>query len=477
MKRTIKILSLILSLTLLLLSASACADPPDNLPDNGGMTTPPADNGGTTTDTEDPSDTDTEKDPTDTETEKDPPPEENSAILADLNGDGTNDTITITYDNEEKSSATIKVINGKDQAELWSDTLALGSHKIGAYYLKVGKSGEPNELVFWNYILREDQLVFAGSIFDFDMYGMIDYRKNESKMFDVGPQASIESGNIPFGVIIDMINENIMADCLQYSAYLLLDNQKDALALSTKDNMLTPTALTFTLENFTSGGNDTLPDTPEPPADKTEMAIEAGYTVISTKNLSIPVWEKGATVNHTARLAALRKDNGEQALYLDVLAQDNTVMASITWKGYYQLLLTDEGQLILFRIAASPASQRGTVVYQYYELSDTQISGYDVIELETPQINLIPGKGKSLNFTLSSPTASELHFTDLMYGYRYALEDAMDDGQKVYLIADSYLEPKNPVLYSDTEKTPAPDFENKAIADKYTLDYAMGLYE
>lgn len=469
MKKTIKILSLIVSLTLLLLSASACADPPGKQPDDG-TTDPPASSDGNTTD---------EKDPTDAEL-----PVANDPILADLNGDGTDDTISITFDNEEKSSATIKVINGKDGTELLSDTLTVGSHshKIGAYYLKVGKSGEPNELVYWNYILPDDRLVFSGSVFHFGMDGKVEYRINEFKTFDIGQNASIESGNIPFGVIIDKLNENIMADCLQYNAYLLLDNQGDTLSVSTKDNMLTPTALTFTLEDFIkTNEGDTPPKDPDddmdpPSTENTEMAIEEGFRVIATQTLRIPVTEGKVKINRTARLAALQNDKGETALYLDVLGADNTLMASVTWKGYYQLFLTDDGTLILFRIAASPASQRGTAVCQLFTVSDTKISGYDVIELDTPQINLIPGEGTVLNFSYGSPAAEamyEAHFTDFFY----RLEDELGERGMAYMIADNYLDPTSPALYSDTDKVSVPNFEDKAIADKYTWGYAIGLFK
>ena len=83
-------------------------------------------------------------------------PKENKPILPDLNRDGTDDQILIAYDNEEKSVATIKVINGKDSTVLMSETVELNSGKSGAYYLKKSKNlaGEYNGydcLVFWSH--------------------------------------------------------------------------------------------------------------------------------------------------------------------------------------------------------------------------------------------------------------------------------------------------------------------------------------
>lgn len=73
--------------------------------------------------------------------------DETESILADLNHDGTDDKIIITYDDKQQSSATIQVINGADNSELMSDTLTLGGNKIGAYYMQLGKGNIRDSLV------------------------------------------------------------------------------------------------------------------------------------------------------------------------------------------------------------------------------------------------------------------------------------------------------------------------------------------
>ena len=217
--------------------------------------------------------------------------------------------------------------------------------------------------------------------------------------------------------------------------------------------------------------------TPEVPA-LPDMALEEGFSVVAEETLTLPVTEDGTKKNHTARVAALQNANGENALYLDVLNEDNTILSSITWKGYYQLFINSEGTLILMRLSASDTTQRGTALYQLYEVSDRKISGYDVITLEAPQINPVAGEGKSLNFSLERPSAEatyEQPFTDLMYGFRYTLENEMQAGREVYLLAECYLDPTSPTVYSDAQKAPLPNFEEESVADKYTWSYAKAL--
>ncbi len=46
------------------------------------------------------------------------------------------------------------------------------------------------------------------------------------------------------------INESIQASRSHYDGYLLLDNQRESILISTADNMLAPTDLLFELEDF-----------------------------------------------------------------------------------------------------------------------------------------------------------------------------------------------------------------------------------
>ena len=98
--------------------------------------------------------------------------EMNEPIRADLNRDGNEDDIVIIYGNEEKHTATIRVLNGKDGTELFADTLVTDANKTGAYYLQLGKDNEPDKLVYWDYsYLNDGRLAFAYSVFRFDSNG------------------------------------------------------------------------------------------------------------------------------------------------------------------------------------------------------------------------------------------------------------------------------------------------------------------
>ena len=232
-----------------------------------------------------------------------------------------------------------------------------------------------------------------------------------------------------------------------------------------------------------------LPDetiAPEAPKDDPnpgqipEMAIESGYTVTETTNFNILVTEDKVKTSRTAQVAVLQNESGENALYLDVLTEDGQVMTSITWKGYYQMFVREDGLIVLMRLWMSPVTQRCTGIYQFFDVSDSKLSGYDVVELEIPEINAVPGEGKTINFAVRSPSEAaryELTFTDFIYSYQAEFDEDTLDGKSIYLIADSYLNPDKPVVYSDTDKVEFPNLEDKEIADKYTWEYASALFE
>ncbi len=224
--------------SIIILTTTACVneiDPPTQTTDSTHDITTDITNG----ETEQPSETTTEQ------------VYEVNAILADLNHDGTDDKIVITYDDEQKSSATIQVINGKDNSELMSDTLMLGGDKIGAYYLQVGKDGFRDSLVSWHYEYLEDgKLYFYYSVFNYEPDGKITYSARGGDTFNVSNKGSAIRGGEAFLVMRKKIQENIEAERSHYTGYLLLDNRGDSILISTADNMLTPTELMFELEDF-----------------------------------------------------------------------------------------------------------------------------------------------------------------------------------------------------------------------------------
>jgi len=176
-------------------------------------------------------------------------PENREPILADLNNDGTPDQLFITFDDSEKVSATIRVLNGADASELMSESLSQVKANKGAFYLKLGKTGYLNELVYWSYQMRGDEeLIFRYSIFNFNAEGEIRYQEQEDYLFDF--KRGIASENMVFLTMREAINEHLSSSPFTHDAYLLLDNLGYELQYSTADHLLPAEKLTFTLHDF-----------------------------------------------------------------------------------------------------------------------------------------------------------------------------------------------------------------------------------
>ncbi len=230
---------ILLIITSILFFVTSCANPPEDLGSK---------------DTSADSETNTPPPDSDTEPSEEPPPDnsdEVTPILADLDNDGTDDEIQITYDDDTKSSATIKVINGKTSAEMMTDTLALNTNETGAYYLQIGKGVETDKLVFWSYsYLDGDRFSLKYTVFSYTADGNISYGDRSGKTFNIFEKAAVAAANNSFIVMRETLNELIMASRDHYDGYLLLDNQGDELKISTADNMLAPTYLEFELWDF-----------------------------------------------------------------------------------------------------------------------------------------------------------------------------------------------------------------------------------
>ena len=209
-----------------------------------------------------------------------------------------------------------------------------------------------------------------------------------------------------------------------------------------------------------------------------EMELEEGYFVISSEILTIPVTENKVKVERTARVAALRNASGENALYFDVLSADHQILSHMLWKGYYQLFIDTDGILILMQIQNYPSLQRGRAIRQCYVVSDTKLVDYDVVELDHPQIHAVAGESSAIDLIYGRPYLSEkneIPFLDFASRFREEIEPGMNEAREVYMLADGYLNPEEPRVYSNESKAPVPDFREKAIADKYTWAYVYDL--
>ena len=209
-----------------------------------------------------------------------------------------------------------------------------------------------------------------------------------------------------------------------------------------------------------------------------EMDIGEGYSVVDSQILRIPVTENKTKVERTARVAVLRNASGENALYFDVLSADNQILSYMRWRGYYQLYITDEGRLILMQIMSISDLQRGNASCTFYEVSDTKLAGYDVIELEAPQINALPQRGTSFEFVFGRPSDAiryETVFLNFVFEFRDELETEKSKGRDIRMLAECYFNADSPVVYSEEQKVPVPDFNDKTVAEKYEWMYVYDL--
>lgn len=221
-------------------------------------------------------------------------------------------------------------------------------------------------------------------------------------------------------------------------------------------------------DNGGSGGNTDvdikLPD----------MEIPEGYTVLSSKELTLPVTHKEQTTDHKARIAAIKHENGENALYLDVISKDNTVLLTKVWYGYYQLYISDTGLLSALNISASSALS-GSISFYSYHISDFKISSTGSTEqYDAPK--LIPSTGSNGgNQKFNLENAMQI---DLCKGnceiLLNKLRSEIKDNTSLFMIADCYLAPSDPKLYSPADKTPVPT--QQEIAAKYDFNYLLTLF-
>ena len=215
-------------------------------------------------------------------------------------------------------------------------------------------------------------------------------------------------------------------------------------------------------DNGGSGGNTDvdikLPD----------MEIPEGYNVLSSKELTLPVSKGGELTGHKARLAAIKKaENGLNALYLDILSNENTILTTKVWYGYYQLYLGENGMFTLLSLSANSQTQLANINYTYYDIS----YGQD----DSIQINkYLAGTRSSLSFNHTRP--KEANPDSGTYDFLIVKFQAIfEEGPTAHLLADCFFDPSAPKLYSDAEKQPVPDFKSSEIREKYSFENILKL--
>lgn len=248
--------------------------------------------------------------------------------------------------------------------------------------------------------------------------------------------------------------------------------QKKQSVQSTDTAATTPPAVTTTPVATTEQKPADLPDPTYP-----EWVTNERYDVVASAVTTVLVTEDGAKKEYPARIMILKNESKTPVMYFDVIASDNTVLCSDIWRGYCQMYMNNEGKLIVFRMIVR-GDGSGDVAVEYYEVSDQKMSGYNVIELDRPDINGVVGEGHSLSFSIGSVEAL-LMYSQLYKTLGFRLVDAIcqEKNKALYMIADCYIDPENPTAYSYGEKAPTPDFEDNTIMGKYEIEYVFGLYE
>lgn len=241
---TIKLLVVLLSIILLLSVVTACDNNSNNLPDDCETTESSTEKESVAQTTDITSESKTTS-----------PVIEDKPILADINHDGTEDKIFITCDNTQNDTVIIQICNGKDDTELYSDSLSLNSNKKGAYCLKIGKNNNLDQLVHWHYqYLPNDKLVLEYSVFSFEGNEIKESDAN-SYIFNLGNNATFASQNIVLSQMVAELHEHILSS-FSYNVKLLVDNRGEKLLMSSADNMLESQELTYTIESFINPTNE-----------------------------------------------------------------------------------------------------------------------------------------------------------------------------------------------------------------------------
>jgi hypothetical protein len=217
------------------------------------------------------------------------------------------------------------------------------------------------------------------------------------------------------------------------------------------------------------------------------MRIEEGYVVTSEQTFNMIGEEKKQEITVTARVATLKGENGDHALYFDILNEYGAIDDFKIWKGRCQLHINNEGELYLFRINTKNVLTSGSAEASIYSVSDivADQSGSEI--LDRAKIVKVPSSyDASLNFSLDRSAAIALyksHFIEFFDKYDHLLTVAAEELTEeekgkgyVYLIADSYSDAEKDVTYSPESKTPRIDLMINEVKDKFTVDHIIRLF-
>lgn len=216
------------------------------------------------------------------------------------------------------------------------------------------------------------------------------------------------------------------------------------------------------------------------------MKLDEGYSVTSEKAFKITGTEKKQKITLIARVATLKNESGEHALYLDILNDDGTVRDFKRWKGRCQLHINHKGVLYVFRInIQSDLKTNGLAHVLQYNISDIDSSSNNSEPLEMAKIVMLYGMPNQ-KFALNNNTAiasSERLLSIFFHRYDDVLLSAANENKDyeggkefIYLIADTYSDAEKDMTYSPDSKTPRIDLTIREVKAKFTIEYILELF-
>lgn len=234
----------------------------------------------------------------------------------------------------------------------------------------------------------------------------------------------------------------------------------------------------------TTLGKDDPDPTPDPTPELTpeDMKITEGYTVVSQSSFQIKVTEAEKTSVQTARVATIKKADGEQGIYIDVLDDELKVKLFKIWRGrgIVERYSDDTLAIMVVNVNADKKLVMSTnlvKVTDKYMKTDGSFEQKQEVGFYSVDTEL----GTSLNGSVADSAAIRRYEGDVANFFNTTVNDvnvakALKPDTPCVLLADSYSSADANKTYSDTEKV-ASIFDNEEfVSQKLTFDHVLSLY-
>ena len=221
----------------------------------------------------------------------------------------------------------------------------------------------------------------------------------------------------------------------------------------------------------------------ESPVAFEEVAPKEGYTVISHISFDVNITENGSNEKSKARIALLKDQNGNSAMYLDVLDAYGKIKCSKQWDGFGQIFFdtNDANSFIVFRVNAKE-NERGQIACEYYTITDIKytmgVGTYTEEKLDSVRILNDPRLDKAgFYFNMTEPQSLlryRMDFINFFDQFEEILYKTTKNEKEYCLIADNFLNNSEGSLFSPDVREPLPDFI--IMYKKYTPEYLVEIF-